>query len=120
MELTPEHVASRSAITSSERSAMSTKTRRLIAGAIATATVAVPLLTSGTPAQAADGGHRSTYIVRAVPGQLPAVADELTALGGTVTRRIGLIDAAVVSLPARAVPVLRHDPRVSAVTEDAH
>src|SRR5947199_7743664 len=70
------------------------------------------------PAHADTG--RSTYIVRAVPGQLPAVTAELSAMGGTVTRRIALIDAAVVSLPNRALPALRNDRRVTGVTPDAH
>jgi len=62
---------------------------------------------------------RSAYIVRAVPGELTRLLDDVGRLGGSVRQRLGLIDAAAVDLPDSAVPALTADPRVVQVTPDA-
>jgi len=59
------------------------------------------------------------YIVRAVPGGLAPLLDDVRRLGGSVRRELGLIDAAAVLLPGSAVPALRADRQVIEVTPDA-
>src|SRR5947209_455093 len=60
-----------------------------------------------------------TYIVRATPGYLDALVSLLHAAGYPLTRRIGIIDAAVAQLPAGAADQLRQSPVVASVTADA-
>ena len=87
-----------------------------VLGTALPAQAAVPAVSFGPSAADAVAG---SYIVRAVPGRLDAVVAELTASGARPGRRIRIIDAVTVSLSARAVQALRHDPRVASVTSNA-
>ena len=72
--------------------------------------------------ESAAGGSPSaagSYIVRARPGHLAEVAGLLQARHLVVQRRIGIIEAAVATLPAGVAEVLRADPRVAGVTPNA-
>jgi serine protease AprX len=61
----------------------------------------------------------SAYIVRAAPGELIPVLDDVRRLGGTVRHKLDLIDAAAVTLPDSAATALLDNPRVVQVTPDA-
>jgi serine protease AprX len=86
-------------------------------GVVAVAGWAVPAAAheAAVGSVSAAGG----YIVRAEPGQLAAVVDLLEGRHLRVQRRIGIIEAAVVTLPAGVADVLAGDPRVAAVTPNA-
>ncbi len=58
------------------------------------------------------------YIVRAVPGRVEELVTELTSRGLVPGRRIAIIDAVTVDLPAGAADTLRTVPTIAAVTED--
>ncbi len=75
-------------------------------------------LSAATPAAASDG-PAAGYIVRSGPGALPALTARVEALGGHVTRTLGIIDALAVDLTPPAAAQLRADPAVREVTEDA-
>jgi serine protease AprX len=64
-------------------------------------------------------GRTGSFIVRAAPGRLDEVAARLRAGGYRLGRRIGIIDAVVVRLPAGAAQTLRTAPGVVSVTPDA-
>jgi serine protease AprX len=70
------------------------------------------------PAARAGASPAGSYIVRARPGAVDQVAASLAGLGGRVGRRIAIIDAVTVQLPAGAAQALRADPRVASVTAD--
>jgi len=85
--------------------------------------LAVALLGAGTGAQARSlptvAMPDGAYIVRAVPGELTPLLDDVRRLGGTVRQKLGLIDGAAVTLPGSAVTALLGNPRVAQVTPDA-
>ena len=81
----------------------------LLGGLAATATAA-----AAVPAAPVDG-----YIVRAAAGHVPAVAARVEALGGDVTRTLGIIDAVAVDATPAVAAQLRRDPLVTEVVEDA-
>ncbi len=83
-------------------------------GLPAAAAPTVPGSGPATTVSAAGG-----YIVRARPGQLDSVIALLAARHVAVQRRIGIIDAVVVSLPAGTADALRSHPQVVSVTPDA-
>ena len=60
-----------------------------------------------------------SYIVRATPGSLPAVAVKVADLDGRVTSNLDLINAVVGELSVDAVAALRRDRRVAEVTPDS-
>ena len=94
----------------------------LAAAAGVVALVGSPLPAAAGPAGVAHGGQASAaggYIVRAQPGRLDELAALLRDRHLQVQRRIGIIDAAVVTLPAGAADALRADPRVASVTPNA-
>ena len=94
-----------------------TWTRR--AAAVVTATLACLVPTGAAlAATPAEVPTTASYVVRAVPGQLPALDQQLRR-SGTVTRRLAIIDADVVRLSEAAATALRANPRVSSVTQDA-
>ncbi len=62
---------------------------------------------------------KQSYIVRAVPGSLNAVADQVLAHGGTITTRLPALDSVTGRLSASAVAALRRNPRVAKVTADS-
>ena len=66
-------------------------------GTVLPAQAAVPAVPSGPSAADAVAG---SYIVRAVPGRLDAVVAQLTASGARPGRRIQIIDAVTVGMPA--------------------
>lgn len=86
------------------------------AGLVAAALLA-PALLATSPATADAGTPAGTYIVRAMPGSLPQVVDDLGAVG-VVSRRIELINSAVVRLPAGAASAVRRNPQVESITAD--
>ena len=78
----------------------------------------------GAPAVAASAGAEANgpatrVIVQATPGSSVAAAALARRLGGTVTRRLPIIDGFAASVPAGAVTALKHAPGVLAVTSDA-
>jgi len=72
---------------------------------------------AGAPPSAA--GRAGVYIVRAVPGGLPALVAELKRRGLPAGRPLVTIDAVAVRLPAGVAGQLRADPRIASVTPDA-
>lgn len=60
-----------------------------------------------------------SYLVRAEPGQLPAVKTLIARHGPRPTRELRIINAVAVTLPAGEARALRADPRVLSVTPDA-
>ncbi len=100
---------------------------RLLAGTLAVAAALLSLAIGSTPAAAGARADRvvagpttqRSYIVRAAPGEMPAVAARLTRLGGRTTGHLRLINAVVCRLPAAAASALRRDPRVTGVTADS-
>jgi serine protease AprX len=93
----------------------------LLATVAATVAAAFPAPAPLTPPVAAAAARtpdrQLELIVQAQPGLDPAPA--VRAAGGTVDRRIGLIDGLAVSLPASAAPQLARDPAVRAVSLNA-
>ncbi len=68
---------------------------------------------------AASSAEQVPVIVRELPGAGTGPERAVTALGGTVGREIGLIDAFTARVPADRLGVLRTTSGVAAVTEDA-
>jgi serine protease AprX len=106
------------------------RSARVVRGLVAGAGAAILAVSAMTvPAAAADSGSRGgstasasaagSYIVRTVPGKLGELTRVLAGRGLRVGRRIAIIDAVVVQLPAGAADRLRSDPRVASVTPDA-
>ncbi|MEA2248602.1 MAG: serine protease AprX [Solirubrobacteraceae bacterium] len=93
----------------------------LLATLAATAAAAFGTPAPLTPPVAAAAsrapGHELELVVQARPGRDPVPA--VRAAGGTVERRIGLIDGLAVRLPAAAAPRLAADPAVRAVSLNA-
>jgi hypothetical protein len=58
------------------------------------------------PAPVPSRGPMTSVIVRGLPGGAAMVAGDVTAVGGTVTQQLGLIDAVVARVPAQMVAVL--------------
>jgi hypothetical protein len=107
-----------------------TGSRRLTYGLVAATAAGMVAVTSGALPAAAAGpatapvvvGQASAaggYIVRAQAGQLAEMTALLQGMNIPVERRIGIIDAAVVTLPAGAADALRAAPSVASVTENA-
>lgn len=95
-----------------------TKSRRVWAGmALLLATAGFTALPSGSAT--ADPASAVSVIVRGAPGADQKVADDVSAVGGTVTEQLGLIDAVVAKVPAAMVRVLAHSPGVVQVTRDS-
>jgi serine protease AprX len=90
-------------------------------GVVALTGSAVPAAAAPAVGSAVVGSVSAAggYIVRARPGQLGAVLALLADRRLPVQRRIGIIEAAVVTLPAGMADVLRADPHVAAVTPNA-
>jgi serine protease AprX len=74
-------------------------------------------------ASAADGGPAgeatSAVILRGAPGTAPELARAVTAVGGTVTRSLPIIDGLAAEVPAGSLPLLRLAPGVVSATPDA-
>ena len=99
--------------------------------AVATVVVAGSLgvTASGLPATAATGrgpapraataSPAGSYIVRALPGRVDELTAELARRGLRTGRRIAIIDAVVVHLPAGAADRLRADSQVASVTANS-
>ena len=105
---------------------LATRARQWARGLIAvTAGSMVAVTASAVPAAAqesAAAGQASAagaYIVRAQPGHLSELVALLDDRHVEVQRRIGIIDAAVATLPAGAADALRADPQVASVTPNA-
>jgi serine protease AprX len=79
---------------------------------------ALPASASAASAAAASDPAGS-YIVRAQPGRLDAVRREVAALGGSVDRTLGIIDAVSATLPTGGAARLRSDAVVREVTANA-
>jgi serine protease AprX len=95
--------------------------RCALAGPAALATLVVASAAMGPAAQAAPApatGASKAYVVRADAGHLTGVLDALHARHLTVTKRLGIIDAAVVRVPASTAAQVARLPHVAAVTED--
>ena len=92
-------------------------------GVLSVAALAVPVdVASAAPtrhhAAGASASAAGSYIVRARPGRVDAVIQALTDRGLRPGRRIGIIDAVTVDLPAGAVGGLSADPSVVSVTQN--
>src|SRR3954468_8105163 len=74
-------------------------------------------------ASAADRGPTgeatSAVILRGAPGTAPELARAVTAVGGTVTRSLPIIDGLAAEVPAGSLPLLRLAPGVVSATPDA-
>jgi serine protease AprX len=74
-------------------------------------------------ASAADRGPTgeatSAVILRGAPGTAPELARAVTAVGGTVTRSLPIIDGLAAEVPADSLPLLRLAPGVVSATPDA-
>ena len=81
--------------------------------------VAVLLATAAGPAAMAADGPSITAII--TYAQKPSAADkqEIKALGGTVRRAYGLINALVVTMPSNALERARHAKNVKTLERDA-
>src|SRR5688572_21609716 len=87
---------------------------------IATASlVATLLLASAAPALERATEKLVSVIVRALPGQTASVESEIRREGGTVTRKIGIIDSVSAVVPVSSVPSLTNLPYVAGVTHNA-
>jgi len=102
------------------------RSRLRAAGALAVAlAVAVLSPSAASAAGSAPGTHlpasgrAAAYIVRARPGGLPHLLHRLHERGVDAGRRIELINAVAVRLPAGLADQLRSDPSVLSVTPDA-
>ena len=98
--------------------------RRHAARSAATVAVVVSALAVGTAAPAlaapaAPAGDLVGVIVQELPGAGTAPERAVVALGGTVGRELGIIDAFGAEVPAGRLDVLRAADGVRAVTEDA-
>jgi serine protease AprX len=92
------------------------------------ATVAALVLTPASSglASATDVGHsgaatsarREAVILRGAPGAAPQLARAVTALGGTVTRNLPIIDGLAAEVPAGSMTLLRQAPGVVSATPD--
>jgi subtilase family protein len=94
-----------------------TRARRVRScAALAAAALLAPLAAAlpASAATAAEPGGR--YIVRAEPGRLDTVRREVAALGGSVDRTLGIIDAVSATLPAGAASRLQSQRGVREVT----
>jgi serine protease AprX len=88
----------------------------------AVASLAGAATLAGTASAATPNGSVGQYVVRAHPGDLAALTDQLHtgAVGATtVVRSIGIIDALVVRTSAAGAAALAIDPLVAEVTPDA-
>ena len=93
------------------------------------ATVAALALIPAVPglASAADAGTtgastspgREAVILRGAPGTTSELARAVTALGGTVTRDLPIIDGLAAEVPTGSLPLLRLAPGVVTATPDA-
>jgi serine protease AprX len=91
----------------------------VLASAIAVG-VAGPAAASPAAVPAASTAPLVTVIVTQQPGAGDGPERAVAALGGSVVRQIGLIDAFTATVPADRLGVLRAVPGVREVTEDAH
>jgi serine protease AprX len=82
---------------------------------------ASPVLASAADAAtgAAQATPREAVILRGAPGAAPELARAVTAVGGTVTRDLPIIDGVAAEVPAGSVRLLRKAPGVVAATPDA-
>jgi serine protease AprX len=71
------------------------------------------------PTGAATSARREAVILRGAPGTAPELARAVTALRGTVTRNLPIIDGLAAEVPAGSLPLLRQAPGVVAATPDA-
>src|SRR4051794_1834079 len=91
--------------------------RRLAGAAMAALALAAPLagLGSARPVQV----PLQQVIVRAVPGANASVERAVKQLGGSIERRLGIINGFSAKVPANHVAWLAHNAQVSEVTPDA-
>jgi serine protease AprX len=91
------------------------------------AAVGVLVLIPASPVLAADVGptrtaaspRREAVILRGVPGATPELTRAVTALRGTVTSNLPIIDGLAAEVPAGSLPLLRQAAGVVSATPDA-
>ena len=71
------------------------------------------------PTGAPPSARQDAVILRGASGGAPEVARAVTALGGTVTRNLPIIDGLAAEVPAGSLPLLRQAPGVVSATPDA-
>ncbi|MDP9393514.1 MAG: S8 family serine peptidase [Actinomycetota bacterium] len=98
--------------------APSRRTTAAVTVAVAAAAAASLAAPPGLPASGADNGAVVSVMVAARPGAQVAAREAVARWGGKVTARLGIIDAHVAQVPARAVSRLAADPSVSWVVPD--
>ena len=109
------------------RSALVLGSRRRRSATVAAVAALALILASPALASAADVGptgaatsaRREAVILRGAPGAAPELAGAVTALRGTVTRNLPIIDGLAAEVPAGSLPLLRQAPAVVSATPDA-
>jgi serine protease AprX len=100
------------------------RSRRTALAVAVAVLLAIPLSGSGalggTTTTPTTAGPQQTFVLRVDTGSMAAVTDRVQALGGTVTRRLHGVGAAVVRLSSSAAASLRETRGVLAVTPDSH
>jgi len=87
---------------------------RLAGAAFVAASLAAPAAASAAAVRPVTSEH--VIVQGRVDG---AAADAVRRAGGTVTRSLPIVRGVAATVPSAALPALRHDPRVRAVTDDA-
>ncbi len=96
-----------------------------LVGALGLSVVTLPSAAAAAPTPDPAGSSTvavspgGSYIVRAVPGRLDDVVRDLVARGFQPGKRIGIVHAVTVDLPAGGADVLRAEASVASVTADS-
>jgi hypothetical protein len=93
--------------------------RSVLVHAAAIAMLAIALSAIPVLPQAVAGGRLVSVIVREGPGEAGTASRAIASVGGTVTRRLGIIQAAVGEVPASSIDQLRRYPGIASVTLDS-
>jgi serine protease AprX len=117
MELTIGAARAGSATANSDGSGWTRCARTLAMGAVAAATV-LSGAAMATHVSAASVSHPEKVVVRGAAGCATSVANTVRQLGGTVTRRLGILDGAAATVASDRISALRAAPCVAAVTPD--
>jgi serine protease AprX len=109
----------RSALVLGSRRRRSATAAAVAALALIPASLALASAADVRPTGAATPARREAVILRGAPGAAPELARDVTALRGTVTRNLPIIDGLAAEVPAGSLPLLRQAPGVVTATPDA-
>jgi serine protease AprX len=97
----------------------SLRTATVAGTALALAVAMLAGMPAGTRSTSVPAAPAATYLVRAVPGELPSVTAALRANGADVVRSLAAVDTAVVRMTGAAADAATHVEGVARVVPDA-